>query len=85
MIKTLKLLVFILASDCIVACTHNNNKKKNEVPAPLFFDPNYQGSCDPEIVWNKYGQQWSIYYTARRPMLENPGCKHLLGWLFQKV
>ena len=76
--KTFKFLVFLLASVCIVACTHNNNKQ-NEVPAPLFVDPNYQGSCDPEIVWNEHEQLWYIYYTARRPMLENTWLQTPIG------
>ncbi|QDU56024.1 Glycosyl hydrolases family 43 [Aeoliella mucimassa] len=33
---------------------------------PLFTDPHYNGSCDPEIVWNNSSQEWWIYYTARR-------------------
>lgn len=37
-----------------------------EVPAPLFKDPNYHGSCDPEIVWNSHTQEWWAFYTARR-------------------
>ena len=45
--------------------------QEGKIPAPLFVDPNYHGSCDPEIVWNTYDQQWYIYYTARRSALEN--------------
>jgi hypothetical protein len=36
------------------------------IPKPLFADPNYHGSCDPEVVWNPRSQEWLIYYTARR-------------------
>ena len=62
------------------------------VPAPIFVDPNYHGSCDPEIVWNEYDQLWYIYYTARRPMLENTwlqtpigvaASKNLVNWEFK--
>jgi len=35
-------------------------------PKPLFADPNYGGSCDPEVVWNQERGEWLIYYTARR-------------------
>lgn len=77
--NTLKFLVFLLASVCVVACAYNNNDKQNESPAPLFVDPNYQGSCDPEIVWNELEQQWYIYYTARRPMLENTWLQTPIG------
>lgn len=41
------------------------------VPAPLFVDPNYHGSCDPEIVWNPELEEWFIYYTARRAKRES--------------
>jgi len=33
---------------------------------PMFADPNYHGSCDPEIVWNPTAAEWWIFYTARR-------------------
>lgn len=36
------------------------------VAKPFFADPYYNGSCDPEIVWNEVENQWFIYYTARR-------------------
>ena len=35
-------------------------------PKPLFADPNYNGSCDPEVVWNESAGEHFIYYTARR-------------------
>lgn len=50
------------------------NKPANKLPqvsygdvyAPLFADPHYNGSCDPEIVWNPVLEKWFVYYTARR-------------------
>ncbi|MEM9366685.1 MAG: sulfatase-like hydrolase/transferase [Planctomycetota bacterium] len=36
------------------------------ITKPLFADPNYNGSCDPEVVWNPHEKEWFIYYTARR-------------------
>ncbi|MCO6044454.1 family 43 glycosylhydrolase [Aeoliella sp. ICT_H6.2] len=36
------------------------------IPKPLFADPNYHGSCDPEVVWNAGNHEWWIFYTARR-------------------
>ena len=36
------------------------------ITKPLYTDPNYSGSCDPEIVWNAAAKEWFIYYTARR-------------------
>lgn len=41
------------------------------LPAPLFIDPNYHGSCDPEIIWNEHEQAWWIFYTARKGTEEN--------------
>jgi len=40
--------------------------KDKAIPAPVFTDPHYHGSCDPEIVWNDYEKEWWIFYTARR-------------------
>ena len=63
-----------------------------EVPSPLFIDPDYHGSCDPEIVWNEQCQQWYIYYTARRPSYNNTwlstpigviASKDLVNWEFK--
>ncbi|QGY47552.1 family 43 glycosylhydrolase [Maribellus comscasis] len=82
------LFIILLSLNC------SNDKKGNEiqVPAPLFVDPNYHGSCDPEIVWNEKKQQWYIYYTARRPKLENTwlrtpigvaSSKDLASWQFE--
>ena len=30
-------------------------------PKPLFADPNYHGSCDPEVVWNTHEKAWWIF------------------------
>lgn len=48
-------------------------------PSPLFTDPNYHGSCDPEIIWNSYENQWYIYYTSRRPEQNNTWLKTPIG------
>jgi len=40
------------------------------VSKPLFSDPHYHGSCDPEIVWNAHADEWWIFYTARRATRE---------------
>ena len=37
-----------------------------QIPAPLFVDSHYRGSCDPEIVWNEAAREWWVFYTARR-------------------
>lgn len=39
-------------------------------PTPLFIDPNYYGSCDPEVVFNPSDSYWYIYYTSRRSLIE---------------
>ena len=67
--KDLFLLAILFSVVC--ACSVSKKESGKDVPAPLFIDPNYHGSCDPEIVWNEHDQFWYIYYTARRPMLEN--------------
>jgi hypothetical protein len=40
------------------------------IPKPLFADPNYHGSCDPEVVWNPAAGEWWVFYTARRATRE---------------
>lgn len=66
-------------------------QKLETVPKPIFIDPNYQGSCDPEIVYNALKEQYYIYYTARRSgkqntFLQTPigvaSSKDLVNWSF---
>ena len=62
-------------------------------PKPLFTDPTYNGSCDPEIVWNEHEQEWWMFYTGRRPAVQNgiySGCalgvatsKDWINWDFK--
>lgn len=65
--------------------------RQDTVPAPFFVDPHYQGSCDPEIVFNAQRKEWWIFYTARRSTKQNTwmGCpigvaasKNLKDWRF---
>lgn len=53
----------------LVCCliSFHMNAGKIQIPAPVFADPYYCGSCDPEIVWNEYMNKWLIFYTGRRP------------------
>lgn len=62
-------------------------------PKPLFVDPNYHGSCDPEAIWiTERGEVW-IYYTARRSTREQAtyvgtpigviASKNLIDWEFK--
>ncbi|MEM9830914.1 MAG: family 43 glycosylhydrolase [Bacteroidota bacterium] len=53
-------------------------------PSPLFVDPNYHGSCDPEIIWNQQDSTWYIYYTSRRPTVENTWLKTPIGVINSK-
>lgn len=53
--------------------------QSDTVPSPLFVDPHYRGSCDPEVVWNKFDQHWYIYYTARRPVVQNTWLRTPIG------
>lgn len=39
-------------------------------PKPLYADPNYHGSCDPEVIWNESSGEILVFYTARRATLE---------------
>ncbi len=67
--------------------------KFGSITKPLFADPNYHGSCDPEIVWNPVKELWLIYYTARRATRESAtyvgtplgviSSPDLVSWRFQ--
>lgn len=34
--------------------------------APLYRDPVFDGAADPSVIWDKYRQQWTVFYTQRR-------------------
>ncbi len=64
----------------------------SDIPAPIFVDPVYHGSCDPEIVWNPDTEEWLIFYTARRALHERTyvgtplglaASKDLKAWVFR--
>ncbi|MEM6365636.1 MAG: hypothetical protein AAF745_14500, partial [Planctomycetota bacterium] len=44
----------------------SETKRLQNWSQPLFADPHYNGSCDPEVIWNPVQKEWFIYYTARR-------------------
>lgn len=54
---------------CLCLATSCSVKNGGEIPAPIFADSHYCGSCDPEIVWNPETREWIIFYTGRRPAL----------------
>ena len=61
-------------------------------PAPLYADPVYNGSRDPEIVYNPYEKEYWIYYTGSRPFTNTSNfvgtpigiaaSKDLVNWRF---
>lgn len=53
---------------CFVAASEPAGQKI--IPSPLFAEPHYHGSCDPEIVRNDRQNEWWIFYTARRATRE---------------
>lgn len=75
--NTVLFLIIVTVFPLKISAQRNGENLK--VPAPLFVDPNYHGSCDPEIVWNEHDQLWYIYYTTRRPMLENTWLRTPIG------
>jgi hypothetical protein len=38
------------------------NYKSDSIPCPIYHDPYYHGSADPDIVWNAYEKEWWIFY-----------------------
>lgn len=69
-----------------------SQKKPNIPPAPLYADPVYNGTRDPEIVYNPYEKEYWIYYTGSRPYTNTgnfvatpigiAASKDLLNWRF---
>ncbi|MEO1012085.1 MAG: family 43 glycosylhydrolase [Bacteroidota bacterium] len=79
----------ILFATTIMGCAQ---RQGNTIPKPIFIDPNYQGSCDPEIVYNRSDELYYIYYTARRSgkrntFLQTPigvaSSQDLANWKFE--
>ena len=54
----------------IFAASAGNLKSKPSVPAPIYMDNNYHGPADPEVVWNPVTKEYMIFYTGRRPFLD---------------
>ncbi len=51
----------------VIICCAINGLSAQSLPAPIYADPEYTGSCDPEVVWNETDQKWYMFYTGRRP------------------
>lgn len=64
-------LLFITKGERLFAQPEGSDKSFSKVLAPIFIDPNYHGSCDPEIIWNESANRYFIYYTARKGNQEN--------------
>lgn len=62
------LLIFPLA---LATCCPVPGVAGDTIPKPLFADPHYHGSCDPEVVWNANTREWWVFYTARRAKRES--------------
>jgi len=85
-VRTLLFFIFFLV---LVA----ESNAQTACPKPLFVDPTYNGSSDPEIIWNDYEQEWWIFYTGRRPAVKDgifAGCalgvatsKDWIHWKFK--
>jgi beta-xylosidase len=75
-----KYLLIILVACITMACC----SRKVSPPVPLFIDPNYHGSCDPEIIYNTTDGYYYIYYTARRSLLEENFVRTPIGVIRSK-
>lgn len=62
----IKILFLGLISCLCISCTSVYLRVPN---APFFADPNYNGSTDPEIIYNPVTKEFLVYYTSRRPCL----------------
>lgn len=90
MIKSkIKILFLGLISCLCISCTSVYLRVPN---APFFADPNYNGSTDPEIIYNPVTKEFLVYYTSRRPLSGNSfvstpigviSSKNLLDWTFK--
>ena len=49
------------------------------VPAPFFRDPIFDGAADPSVVWNEREQAWYVFYTQRRANQQLPGFSWCYG------
>ena len=77
----MKQLAYFIFTLFILGACANSTK---EVSAPLFIDPNYHGSCDPEVIYNPGDQNWYLYYTARKGNAENTWLATPIGVLKSK-
>ncbi|MBK1875485.1 family 43 glycosylhydrolase [Pelagicoccus mobilis] len=66
-----KLLTLVILALIFIQTTTYPSQTFGDIDRPLFADPNYHGSCDPEIVWIEQTKEWWIFYTARRAQREN--------------
>lgn len=48
-------------------------QQTEELSAPIYADPYYCGSCDPEIVWNSAIGEW-LFFLYRQTSGFGSGC-----------
>lgn len=83
----MKLQLSILMSALVV---FNIFSQKHVSSNPIYYDPIYNGSRDPEIVFNPVEKEYWVYYTSSRPVTGNfvgcpigiAGSKDLKNWRF---
>lgn len=51
----------------------------------VFADPNYNGSTDPEIIYNPVTKEFLVYYTSRRPLSGNSFVSTPIGVISSKI
>ncbi len=63
--KQILLLISLMLCFVMMVCAQ---KTINTPPAPLFADPVYNGTRDPEMIYNPTAKEYWIYYTSSRPV-----------------
>lgn len=78
----IKILFLGLISCLCISCTSVYLRVPN---APFFADPNYNGSTDPEIIYNPVTKEFLVYYTSRRPLSGNSFVSTPIGVISSKI
>ncbi len=50
-----------------------------EMSAPIFRDPIFDGAADPSVVYNSSTDEWWIFYTQRRANVPSAGVAYCYG------
>ncbi|MFI3260068.1 MAG: family 43 glycosylhydrolase [Rikenellaceae bacterium] len=62
-----RIITATLSAIVAISCCGGGDNMPKTLPAPVYSDPGYTGSCDPEVVWNERDSRWYMFYTGRRP------------------